>query len=105
MDAVPSGTADSEGIFWRSGDGAVVLAATGVGPVCAERGLLHALARVRPVACVVGLGFAGGLTKAARRGDLVIPSSVLRKGETETPTDWLRMSRRPAFRPGRSSRS
>jgi adenosylhomocysteine nucleosidase len=84
---------------WEEGDSYLLtsgprlhVAVTGVGPKAAEAGLRRVLADLDDVSAVLGIGFAGGLTKAARPGDLVIPTSVLNGRNTETPTEWLRMA-------------
>jgi adenosylhomocysteine nucleosidase len=68
------------------------VAVTGVGVMAAGAGLRGVLAELDDVSAVLGIGFAGGLTKSTRPGDLVIPTSVLFGRDVETPTEWLRMA-------------
>lgn len=55
-------------------------------------GLEQALTDIGNVGAVVGFGFAGGLVKSGKRGDLVIPTRIRWGQTTQAPTEWLRMS-------------
>ncbi|MFH1263102.1 MAG: hypothetical protein V1495_06630 [Pseudomonadota bacterium] len=69
-----------------------LLAVTGIGPGLSRVGLEQALDDSGEISSVVGFGFAGGLAKSGKRGDLVIPTQVLFEKMSLTPTEWLRMA-------------
>lgn len=84
-----------EYLLWRpSGEGEAPfsLVVTGIGPERAEAGLRSRLDAEPSTRVVVGFGFAGGLAKSGKRGELVIPTDVRWEGKQEMPTEWLRMS-------------
>lgn len=89
----PSGDFEDEGGFlrWRPrNETPWNLVVTGVGPEISATGLEKALDRTPNVSAVIGFGFAGGLVKTARSGDVVIASSIVFEKRELVPTEWLR---------------
>lgn len=69
----------------------IAFVVTGMGFKPSQEGLAMALEELKQVRSCVGFGFAGGLIKTAKPGDLVIPVQIQNDQQIFTPTEWLRM--------------